>query len=364
MNVPPQPSLFLGEVLDTVAGYPCLYKYTPCDSIDKPLVVFLPGGFHLARIAYGGHDGCQPKDFLCHWLSRAGFTTLAISYPLESGPAEIMPATCPDFRIRDWGQQAAEVTKTVIEIHRLSPKVILASWSMGGRVVVPFVRAAQVFQLRVELFVSMAATPGLAGLLGNRTSMVHCSNTGYAAAPNLAKRFYKQVQEQSALNHTTDIISETTFLHQYFGNAPVNLLGYGLRREVRDLVDDEGLAISDSQVSAFASFPWIAVLYPNSESDARHSLSDKATWGFIFSSKLVSMVEDAKKSGEYFGNRWQTIAAHIDAIPDKLSTRIEGNHYFFVGERGARETATAIASHWETYQHLRAQLTTLLGIES
>lgn len=359
MRVAPPGSLLQGEILDIVAGCPCLYRYSPCSSNDRPLVVFLPGGFHLARVVHGGHEGSRPEDFLTHWLNEAGFNVLAISYPLETEPV-IMPAVCPGFRIRDWGRQAAEVTKRVVEAHQLPAEVILAGWSMGGRVVVPFTKAAKVMGVRVELYVALAATPGLAGLLsGNLPSKVQCSKTGYAAAPNLAQGFYAQVRAQGARNQTGEIIPEATFLREYYGNAPVNLLGYTLKHDGEGFVDDGGLCVGDSEVSDFASFPWISTLFPDNESDARHALADKAMWGFIFTMKLTAMVERAKP----IGDSWQRVATLVAAIPDRLSACIEGNHYFFLGEKGARETAKAIASQWETYKVLRSELVSLLDVD-
>ncbi|KAF8206438.1 thioesterase domain protein [Mycena galopus ATCC 62051] len=364
----PQPvtgSLFAGEIVDTVAGHPCLYKYSPStsQSQDRPLVVFIPGGFHLARVFYGGHEGSRKEDFLAHWLNGAGFDVLAISYPLETQPELIMPAVCPGFRIGDWGRQAAEVTKRVVEAHQLPGKqIVLAAWSMGGRVVVPFTKAAEALGLRVELFVALAATPGLAGVLrGDIGSMVHCSKAGYAASPAFTKGFYAHVRAQGALNHK-EIIPEATYVREYYGNTPISLLGYTLKhdREGGRFVDDGGLSIGDSEGSEFARFPWIATVCPDSEDDTRHALADKAAWGFIFTMKLAGMVEDAKSKGGPLGDSWERVAALVAAIPERLATRIEGNHFFFVGEQGARETAKAIASHWETLQILRSEVMSLL----
>ncbi|KAJ6513261.1 thioesterase domain protein [Mycena sanguinolenta] len=355
-----------GEILDVVAGYPCLYRYSAGNSNGKPLLVFLPGGFHLARIAYGGHEGSRPEDFLVHWLNREGFNVLAISYPLQTEP-EIMPATCPGFRTRDWGQQAAEVTKGVIEAHQLPTEILLGVWSMAGRVVVPFTKAAEAMGVRVQLCVALAATPGFTGSLlrGKKVaSSVQCSNAGYASSTTFAKACHAQIRAQAALNDidSAEIMSEAAFMRDYCGNTPVSLLGYTLKydSDSASFVDDAGLSAADSQMGEFASFPWIATLYPDSELDARHTLVDKAAWGFIFTMKLTTMVEIAKIKRGAFGESWQRVAAFVAAIPERLSARIEGNHFFFVGEKGARETAKMIASHWETCKVLRSELGRLL----
>jgi hypothetical protein len=53
--------------------------------------VFLPGGGHLARVAYG-HPGRRPDDFLDQWLAWRGHSLLALSYPTDH---PVTGTTCP-----------------------------------------------------------------------------------------------------------------------------------------------------------------------------------------------------------------------------------------------------------------------------
>ena len=55
--------LFDGETLDMANAAPALIKFIP-GNLKKSLIVFIPGGGHTARIAYGGHPGGQQEDFL------------------------------------------------------------------------------------------------------------------------------------------------------------------------------------------------------------------------------------------------------------------------------------------------------------
>lgn len=48
--------LFAGEAVEASNGPAVLVKYVPGDP-KRPLVVLIPGGFHLGRVFYGGHAG-------------------------------------------------------------------------------------------------------------------------------------------------------------------------------------------------------------------------------------------------------------------------------------------------------------------
>lgn len=60
--------LYADEQIRYTNGYPAIIKFIEGDK-DKPLVVFVPGSSHLARIAYG-FSGSDPKDFLSFWIHK------------------------------------------------------------------------------------------------------------------------------------------------------------------------------------------------------------------------------------------------------------------------------------------------------
>ena len=104
------PALYDGEMLVTAAGYPALYRSIPAYN-SKPLIVFVPGDAHLARIVYG-YPGGHDEDFVSHWVNRAGYPFLAVSYPLGNA---VFGASYPGYTIEDWGNQGAEVVAKVID---------------------------------------------------------------------------------------------------------------------------------------------------------------------------------------------------------------------------------------------------------
>ncbi|CRG82707.1 hypothetical protein PISL3812_00051 [Talaromyces islandicus] len=338
------PKLYPGEQLDDAAGFPVLFNYLPADP-QKPLFIFIPGGGHNARISYGGHQGSDEKDFLAYWVNHHGYGFLAISYPLESTPP-IMPTTAPQFRIRDWGNQAAEVTHRVVKEHGLSGRVVLISWSMGGRIVVPYTVAAQSLGLYVDLYVAFAATPGLHGMrpppLGIRSS-----KSGYAAFANMSDLFLAQIHEQQAkLNGGRAIIPDDVYVREYFGYTPVSLAGWNLRYEPAShgqaFVEDYWMSTKDAATDQAEHLPMIVTLTGSSILDARHVMMDQATWTFMLTQRITRIIETTKAKTGLSQARFETLADMVHSLPRQISKTIPGNHYFFLGERGARETADAI----------------------
>lgn len=355
-----KPKLYAGEQLDLVAGFPTLYTFFPADP-RKPLIVFIPGNGHNARISYGGHQGYSQKDFLAYWLNRHGHGLLAISYPLESEP-EIMPPTAPHFRIRDWGRQAAEVTQKVIERHKLCSQVVLAVWSMAGKIIIPYAVVAKSLGIDVTLFVSLAATPGIHG---TRPPPQGIDNTaaGYATAPSMFSSFLRQMEEQSKRSAKGEsIIPDDIYIREYCGFAPVSLAAWKHRydRDTQSFIQDDWTSTEDAAVDQVQHCPMIVALTGTSPLDARHVITDQATWSFMLTRKLMHMIDarDPRKIAE-IGN-WDKLIDMVHSVPAHISYSIPGNHFFFLGEIGARKTAEVIVKHLEKAQRFRREFEELL----
>lgn len=352
--------LFAGEVLDQEAGFPTLYKYSPADP-RKPLIVFIPGSGHNARIAYGGHPACAPEDFLAFWLNKHGHGLLAISYPIESEP-ELIPATAPHFRIRDWGKQAAEITHKIIQRHSLCNQVILIAWSMGGRILTPYCVHVHGKGIKVALFASLAATPGVHG---SRPPPPHMSTTvsGYARATNQDNPFALQIDEQNQkFNNGRAIFPVDAYPRDYCGFTPVALTGWGFRydHESCKFVVDNYISTEDAAADQFEHWPMIVALTGTSPLDARHVITDQAIWSYMLTRKLMHMIEviGVKKLNKK-GN-WQKLIELVHSLPNKMCYSVPGNHFFFIGESGARKTAEIIIGHLEKAREFQSEFEALL----
>lgn len=346
-----------GEQLETVNGAPCLYRYLPVKTTN-PLIVLIPGGAHNARIFYGGHPGSNPDDFLATRLNKLGYSVLAISYPLQTEP-EIMPPCAPGFRINEWGQQAATVAHKIITERGLSNDVVLASWSMGGRILVPFCKAARDLDLVVELFISLSATPGLPGIRPP-TPGIKMTEAGYADFSATYPAFLHQVHEQLRSKSDRPAFPDDVYRSTYFGHTPSSLLGYGWMYDPQNsggFVADHGLSDSDAAANAFEHLPWIASLIPTSRLDARHALCDKSTWNFMLVQGLRARLE---KSGTIHEERWERVRVLVGEAQEVLSEEIEGTHFFFLGAEGAEVSAKAMVRMIDVARRLEERLSGLL----
>ena len=365
------PHLYPQEILENVAGFPTIHYYSPPASnaeegrtgeSSKPLIVCVPGGLHLARVFYGRHDGSRQEDFLAYWLNKLGFGVLALSYPLETEP-EIMPLTGTHFRIRDWGRQAAMTTKKVMEEKDITGnRVILISWSMGGRMVVQFNIAAKELGLDVQLYISFAGTPGFSSIRPLPTSMT-CSKAGYFHITPHTPAFYKQVKEMADLNGGREIVPYDVYQREYIGGTPVNLIG--LRQKFdgeQAFIQDELTHEEDTLVLDVASLPLISAIYPTSILDASHALADKASWGFLLTYKLETMIGSQGLLNVKGTPKWPRLMDLVHSAPDKLCIPATGNHFFFVGEESARNAADQVVRLLNEALMLQTELYDLLGL--
>jgi hypothetical protein len=358
-----KPILYPGETLEAIGGFPTICHYQPPtagDAISRPLIVCIPGGVHLARVFYGGHHGYRQEDFLTHWLSESGFGILSLSYPLDTNPP-LMPTTGSAFRIADWGRQAALSAQSCIDRHSLSTRsVVLVSWSMGGRMIVQFNIACKRLGLDVQQYISLAATPGISGIRSLQD--MSCTAAGYFDITSRIDAFCKQLDAVDKANNERNIIPREIYLREYVGGTPINLIGLRLRYDGQgSFVEDEVTHEEDSRVFDIENTPCPSALYPTSSLDSGHSLTDKATWGFLLTYKLESMVEKKHLKDLESTQKWDKLRALFHEAPSRMSREVWGNHFFFVGEKGARETAEKIGDLLNEGVILKSELTSILS---
>ncbi|GGO81837.1 hypothetical protein GCM10011348_21760 [Marinobacterium nitratireducens] len=353
-------NLWAGEEIIEARGYPAITKFIKGDS-SEPLIVFIPGAHHSARISYGGHTGSEEDNFLSYWLNKKGYNFLGISYPIET-KSGAMDNAYPNFTIRDWGAQAAEISLRTIKENNLKNQVIILGWSMAGKIVQAYSEAANEIELKIDFYTSLAATPPLPGIITMNKS-VNMTSTGLADRSQDIPKWFKQIDANTLANGGDAIIPWEIYETEYTGNISIQQQGYGLRyREGQNqFVRDHWEDIQDAKGYEYGSMPLVAMITPSSEADIRHTLTDTSTWSLYNANKILSLYKEVNKSNTIS----ETDVASLKDITQKSSTtlarEVKGNHFFFVGRHGAKETADAISELDERVEKFKTELAVILG---
>ena len=362
----PKP-LYPGERIMQGAGYPALTRFIKGDP-TKALIVFIPGAGHTARIAYGGHAGGREEDFLAHWLVAQGYSFLGISYPIAT-KHPVDKEAYPDFTIRSWGKQAAAIAKATVDDNKLSKRIILVVWSNAGRSPQSFNEAAVNLGLEVDFCTSFSATPPSAAV----TTMppespsflmkTQKAKNGYMGLSRRYDDWYDQVRSNSSEDR--EIIPKEIYRSDYVGDMPVNLIGLGMKYQDGGFVASGLTFIEDSKAYDLSGFPLMTTIVTDNAVDSRHALTDQALWAsFLIGKVYVDYIEKTKVDVAAMPNeKWQAVLRVIRTAPRQLSVGTSGNHFFFVGEPGARRTAQSIMMLEERVHAFRAELGGLLGIK-
>ncbi|KAJ5647053.1 hypothetical protein N7490_003425 [Penicillium lividum] len=253
-----------------------------------------------------------------------------------------MPPTGANFRIQDWGYQAAMTAQRVIINNGLPMSIILIAWSMGGRMIVPFNIWAEQNGLHVQQFISFAATPGISSIRSPAPGMA-CSEAGYFCIPNRLDGFYQQLKMMEECNGGETIIPKEVFLREYVGGTPINLTGVRLKYDGKgSFIKDDLTHEEETGVFDVVNLPFITALFPTDIVDASHALTDKATWGFLLSYQLEAMIGKSGLRKIQGTAKWQQLMDFVHSAPGRLCSPVPGSHFFFVGETSAHKVAEKV----------------------
>ena len=347
-------NLWDGEEVRMGAGYPFIAKFIAAER-DAPLVVFIPGARSLARIAYGGHEGGLDEDFLAYWLNREGYNFLGISYPVLTDDGAFDEAH-PGMTVRAWGYGSAEITKAVMEEQGLTGPVIVAVWSMGGNSVQPYAEAAAELGIDLDFHVSLASTPPLPNA-GNMNARIAMHESGLGLRPDGAAAAVSALAANATENGRSEIIPPEILNSQYIGHWPVQLTGTGLRYDgqLHTIYRDHWADMQDTKFYAL-DYPLVAMIVPGQD-DPRHAVMDRATWGYINANTLFfGYAGGEQQTRNLPEDRFDKLRDLARDAHSRLAIDIGGNHFFFVGEKGARETVAAIRELDERVHRLKADL--------
>lgn len=97
--------------------------------------------------------------------------------------------------------------------------------------------------------------------------------------------------------------------------------------------------------------------------DPEHCLFDSQNWSICMAQKMTKNYLSIPAVGKLSPDQWKSVKSLIaNSIPEKFCMTIHGNHFFFVGEAGARQTAEAIETLADRYKNFKKQLS-LIKIE-
>ncbi|KAJ5776663.1 uncharacterized protein N7511_001674 [Penicillium nucicola] len=381
-------NLYDGEQSNTIAGHPVVYRYIPGREFSQPLVVFVPGMAHNGRISYG-HPGSHSKDFLSHWFNHYGYNFLAVSYPLDA-ELPLMPNQSPHFTIPEWGTQTAIVISRVVKENSLDGDILIMGWSMAGKILEPVTEELQKLGLDVHLFVSLAATPALPGLVPPvARHQIDQTTSGYSKRAYVTATFRRHLDEQEKINGLDGsrfLIDPVIYEREYLGATPVALTacGYEFDMETRTIVKERNpwKLLEDGQAHKFSCLPSMAAVFPTSGLDLRHGITDKTTWSYLIVQRAMAELSRSRRVRQYLQGKeessqatlamnrshFQDLQQVVSGIPELLTADIMGNHFFFVGEFGARKTAETVIEFQRRLQvvkqSLESKLDSLFGPSS
>ncbi|MBL7481287.1 hypothetical protein [Legionella bononiensis] len=350
-----QNTLFPGEKIIKVNGVESLVYFSPGDS-NKPLLVFIPGDSHLARIAYGYPAG-NPKNFLAYWLKKEGYPFLALSYPLKNA---VYSQVYPDFTIQDWGEQAATIISQTITDHQLKKKFIILGWSMGGSIENRLTQSAHQKGLDVQLFIGLASMPPLPFIMQKGqydTNII--SKQGLADRRPVIPLFYQLVQAQEH-DQGEIIIPKKIYEEEFVGDIPAALSAEGYWHQGNKIISNTDATLKDAAVLDFSTTPWIALLVDTDPGTAKISLIDPASWYLLRSEMIYARYLKGKIPDDISPQRWQAITDLINSLYTQLTLSINGNHFFFIGEKGAQETAEKITILIQRVEQVKSKLNQLI----
>jgi hypothetical protein len=263
----------------------------------------------------------------------------------------------PQFSVRDWGAQTAELVDRYVTANGLPRSVVILGWSMAGRVAEPLGTALRERNIRVDLFVAMAATPPLPNLLPG-LSALRPAATGLARIEGGYLDWLLSLLADQNRRAGRVVIAPERFVAEFTGDFPIRLAASAMRYEDGKFVPNFAGDAEDTGASNYEGFPPLAVMTHGSPLDPHHALVDRAAWGFYIVQTLAirhlfSRVRDfdALRPAE-----WQRLMSALHGAPERLTVVLPGNHLFFVGEEGARATVAALTELLSRSQAISTEL--------
>ena len=332
--------LYPAEKIVELAGYPAL-MYFSLGKVDKPLIIFVPGGYNLARIAYGTPN-TKASDYLAYWFNQKGFTFLGLSYPLDN---KVFSDVYPGFTIKDWAAQIIDAVKLQIDTHQLPKTFVMLGWSMAGKAVNQVNALAKENGLDM-IYISLSSDPSIRGLASTELfeQLIKTPTAkGLSSDHSLISWFLNQIHEQNKLNQHV-IINDSTYIQDIMGDQPVDLLATSTRFENNTFIKDTNITLTDTLAMDYDAYPMLGLIHGDYRSDYINALFTRFDWSPMLARAVYNSLTKKMHLDELFEQEWNGLKKIIEHAPQIMSREVHGNHLFFLGQTGAEQTVTAVQS--------------------
>lgn len=310
--------------------------YSRMSPSNDSVVVFVPGGGHNGRIAYG-HSQADKECFLDHWLQRQNIGLIALSH------AEMADQNNGEMSLQTMADDWAGIVQDFVQ--HTSRSIVVVGWSAAGRIVNRLFAAMARLGLTPSCFISLAATPPFLGLVQSGYECEAQSPPGVwrpgetpLSCGTLRKQSWHRELHEHMVGQDCEPLSTSDYFDNYLQSSPISLRG----EPPSASSGDSGNAISAMSTFAWHNYPVCGCIVPDSPSDARHALSDAALWGCISVQAITARMLRSCSAKTIPQPRWNELIQIVDELPTRLRRRVSGGHFFFVGRAAALRTAEYI----------------------
>jgi hypothetical protein len=295
-----------------------------------------------------------------YWFAEDGYGLLAVSYPSDH---PVFEQAYADMTMSDWAGSTIDIAGNLIRDHGLPKRLIVSGWSMSGRAARAMNLAAGSAGLALECFISLSSTPigQMSPLYPGVTHPRLTEHLLFDMGDSRRELATAGLRIQSAIAGR-EIMNPAEVPSLYWAGTPMNFLGERHRVKNGQLVESPEDLLEDLMGAFdFKSFPLTGAITPHGPTDARHVLTDQATWAFFNTQKIYSewLSTPEFDAADLPIEEFVRLRAILAGLPARLTREVGSTHWFILGEPGARETVRQIVDLHHEAVAIRDEIATM-----
>lgn len=98
------------------------------------------------------------------------------------------------------------------------------------------------------------------------------------------------------------------------------------------------------------------MIQDDAQSTAKLTLIDPASWNYLRAEMVYKQYLSQQDLTALSPEKWNALTTLIHSLPAQLTMTVHGNHFFFVGEKGARETVEDVEVLIGRVNEIKSQL--------